>query len=94
MVIHDKAGKPLEVGQYVDLQIQQMASGLVVDVRHAPLEVPGQGLLPPCVTIQIVLTIPAGAQGGVWCYVVKDAPKPEEEKKAQPKDNVSPIRLN
>ena len=88
-MIHDKLGKPLEPGQIVDLLIPQIATGLVVDVKHAPMEIPGQGLLPACVTIQVTLTIPAAPGGGVWCYVVKDPPEQQEEAGS----NVSQFRM-
>lgn len=78
MTVHDKSGKELKVGQLVDLHILQPATGLVVDVKHSPLEVPGQGVMPACVTIQVTLTIPAGREGGVWCYVIKDPPERQE----------------
>ncbi len=75
-MLRDKTGKELAVGQLVDIPVHlvPLATGLIIDCKHAPMEIPGQGLLPACVTIQVTMTIPAGRDGGVWCYVVKDAP--------------------
>ena len=78
-MVHDKSGKELEVGQLVDIQIPQLATGLVLAVRHTPISTPDGQEIPAHVQIQFLLTVPAARDGGVWCYVVKDAPS--EEKK-------------
>lgn len=72
--MRDKTGKEIKVGSLVDIPVYRMATGLVVKVSDSALEIPGQGIMPPHIVLQIQVTIPAGPSLGIGCYVVQDPP--------------------
>lgn len=79
-MLKDKTGKVLEIGQLIDIHLPMLVTGLIIDTKHSPLEIPGSGLMPACITVQITMAMTPIRQGGeVPCYVVKDAPPAQKQ---------------
>lgn len=81
-MIKDKTGKELKVGQFIDIPLQgiSVVEGMIVDVKSLPIQVPGRGPIPAHIVVQMVMTLPAGPNGGIWCYVTKEPNEGKEGK--------------
>jgi len=90
-MLKDKAGKPLEVGQLCDLHLPMMVTGLIIDTKHSPLEIPGSGLMPACITVQVTMTlVPQNRSNEVPCYIIRDAPPAQKQvNELEEKSNVT-----
>ena len=57
MPIYDRTGRDLKKGQTVELNLQGMFSATVVDIRENSIAVPGRGVEPPMVVVQVIVPL-------------------------------------
>ena len=79
----DRVGKELRLGQSIDIHLNGMYTGTIIDIREIPLAVSKNQLAPPQIAIQMVLThVPKdGRNCGV--YVVAEPEASTEKPKIE-----------
>lgn len=68
----DRTGRDIHEGAVVDLLLNGMYSGVVSTVIE-PSRIAGAPPQPPCIILQVVLTLPSHDGRHVDAYMVKDA---------------------
>ena len=79
----DRSGRELKVGQTIDIHLNGMYTGTIVDIREIPIAVTKNQLTPPQIAIQLVLThVPNdGRNAGV--YVIAEPETSQEKPKIE-----------
>ena len=87
----DRTGKPLEVGQVVELAMYQVVSAYVAEIKDAPVALANGRIKPAQVLLQIMLPLLPDEGGMVDAYVIRESrmPKPVANE-AAPDDKEKP----
>jgi hypothetical protein len=94
MVIIDKSGRVLRAGQLVDIPMNGMFTGNIMEVIEPTITISGRPPAAPSVIVQILINMPVNPRNGVCdnLYLVKDAPKSELDPTGITGTNLGPRR--